>query len=68
MWYDDREGDYRQVIFQNAPATLEEVDEDLFERRTPEVFYHSTVTGSRRMWSLGHTDERGESVVTRGPV
>ena len=35
VWY-DREGDYLEVIFEDAPATLEEVNEDVFERRTPE--------------------------------
>ena len=35
VWY-DREGDYLEVIFEDAPATLEEVDDDIFERRTPE--------------------------------
>lgn len=35
VWY-DREGDYLEVVFEDAPATLEEVEEDVFERRTPE--------------------------------
>jgi hypothetical protein len=35
VWY-DREGDYLEVIFEDAPATLEEIDEDIFERRTPD--------------------------------
>jgi uncharacterized protein YuzE len=35
VWY-DREGDYLEVHFENAPATMEEVDEDVFERRTPD--------------------------------
>jgi uncharacterized protein YuzE len=35
LWY-DREGDMLEVIFDDAPAHLEEVDEDIFERRTPE--------------------------------
>ncbi len=35
VWY-DREGDYLEVVFENAPATLEEVEEDVFERRTAE--------------------------------
>jgi uncharacterized protein YuzE len=33
VWY-DREGDYLEVSFEDAPATLEEVEEDIFERRT----------------------------------
>lgn len=35
VWY-DREGDYLEVVFEDAPATLEEIEEDVFERRTPE--------------------------------
>jgi uncharacterized protein YuzE len=35
VWY-DREGDYLEVLFEDATATLEEVDEDIFERRTPD--------------------------------
>lgn len=35
VWY-DREGDYLEVIFEDAPAALEEIDDDIFERRTPE--------------------------------
>ncbi len=33
VWY-DREGDYLEVVFEDAPAAMEEVDEDVFERRT----------------------------------
>lgn len=33
VWY-DREGDILEVIFEDAPAMLEEIDTDLFERRT----------------------------------
>jgi uncharacterized protein YuzE len=33
VWY-DREGDYLEVLFEDAPAAMEEVDEDMFERRT----------------------------------
>jgi uncharacterized protein YuzE len=33
VWY-DREGDYLEVVFEDAPASLEEVGDDLFERRT----------------------------------
>ena len=35
VWY-DREGDYLEVIFEDATATLEEVATDVFERRTPD--------------------------------
>ena len=35
VWY-DKEGDYLEVIFEDAPATLEEVDDDIFERRAPD--------------------------------
>ena len=35
VWY-DREGDYLEVVFEDAPATLEEVGDDVFERRTPD--------------------------------
>jgi uncharacterized protein YuzE len=35
VWY-DQEGDYLEVIFESAPATLEEIGDDLFERRTPD--------------------------------
>lgn len=35
VWY-DQEGDYLEVIFEDAPASLEEVEEDIFERRTPD--------------------------------
>ena len=33
VWY-DRAGDLLEVIFEDAPATLEEVQDDIFERRT----------------------------------
>jgi len=33
VWY-DQAGDYLEVVFEDAPATLEEVSEDIFERRT----------------------------------
>ncbi len=33
IWY-DHEGDYLEVRFEDAPASMEEVDDDLFERRT----------------------------------
>lgn len=33
VWY-DREGDFLEVIFEDAPAFLEEIDDDVFERRT----------------------------------
>jgi uncharacterized protein YuzE len=32
LWY-DQEGDYLEIVFEDAPATLEEVDDDIFERR-----------------------------------
>jgi uncharacterized protein YuzE len=35
VWY-DREGDVLEVIFEDAPAVMEEVKEDVFERRTPD--------------------------------
>jgi uncharacterized protein YuzE len=35
VWY-DQEGDYLEVIFEDAPATLEEVSDDVFERRAPD--------------------------------
>jgi uncharacterized protein YuzE len=33
VWY-DREGDMLEVVFDEAPAVMEEVSDDLFERRT----------------------------------
>ena len=33
VWY-DRAGDYLEVIFEDVPASMEEVDEDMFERRS----------------------------------
>lgn len=33
IWY-DQEGDLLEVVFEDAPATLEEVEEDIYERRT----------------------------------
>ncbi len=35
VWY-DREGNYLEVLFEDMPAALEEVSDDVFERRTPE--------------------------------
>ena len=35
VWY-DREGDFLEVLFEDAPATLEEIRDDVFERRTPD--------------------------------
>ena len=32
----DKAGDYLEVIFEDAPATLEEIEDDIFERRTPD--------------------------------
>ena len=34
--WDDKASDYLEVTFENAPASLEELDEDIFERRTPD--------------------------------
>lgn len=33
VWY-DREGDILEVIFEDVPAMMEEINEDVFERRT----------------------------------
>lgn len=33
LWY-DQEGDYLEMIFEDVPATLEEIADDIFERRT----------------------------------
>lgn len=35
VWY-DREGDILEVIFEDAPAMMEEINDDVFERRTPD--------------------------------
>jgi hypothetical protein len=35
VWY-DREGDYLEVVFEDVPAVLTEIEDDVFERRTPE--------------------------------
>lgn len=35
IWY-DREADLLEVTFEEIPAATEEVDEDIFERRTPD--------------------------------
>ena len=35
VWY-DREGDFLEIVFADAPAYLEEIEDDIFERRTPE--------------------------------
>lgn len=35
IWHDE-EGDYLEILFEDAPASLEEIGEDLFERRTPD--------------------------------
>jgi uncharacterized protein YuzE len=35
VWY-DHEGDFLEVLFEDAPAFLEEIKEDIFERRTPD--------------------------------
>jgi len=33
VWY-DREGDILEVTFEDAPAAMEEIEDDVFERRT----------------------------------
>jgi uncharacterized protein YuzE len=33
LWY-DREGDYLEVLFEDSPASMEEIAEDVLERRT----------------------------------
>jgi hypothetical protein len=35
VWY-DQAGDYLEVIFEDVPATMEEIAVDMFERRTPD--------------------------------
>lgn len=35
VWY-DRESDYLEILFEDVPASLEEVGDDVFERRTPD--------------------------------
>ncbi len=35
VWY-DQEGDFLEVVFEQVPATMEEIEEDVFERRTPD--------------------------------
>lgn len=35
VWYDST-GDILEVTFEDAPAIMEEVDEDVYERRTPD--------------------------------
>lgn len=35
IWY-DQEGDYFEVVFKETPASLEEIGDDIFERRTPD--------------------------------
>jgi hypothetical protein len=35
VWY-DHAGDFLEVIFEDAPATFEEVEDVVFERRTPD--------------------------------
>ncbi|MCB9457798.1 MAG: DUF2283 domain-containing protein [Anaerolineaceae bacterium] len=32
-WY-DREGDLLEVVFEDTPAVMEEINDDMFERRT----------------------------------
>ena len=35
VWY-DQEGDLLEVFFEDVPASMEEVEDDMFERRTPD--------------------------------
>lgn len=35
VWY-DQEADFLEVIFEDAPAVLDEIGDDIFERRTPD--------------------------------
>ena len=35
VWY-DQEGDFLEVVFEEEAAALEEVGDDVFERRTPD--------------------------------
>lgn len=35
IWY-DREGDYLEIAFEDLPAAMEEIADDVFERRTPD--------------------------------
>jgi len=35
IWYDS-DGDYLEILFDDVPASLEEIEDDVFERRTPE--------------------------------
>lgn len=35
VWY-DQEADYLEVVFEDAPAALEEIGDDIFERRAPD--------------------------------
>lgn len=35
VWY-DREGDYLEVTFEETPAVMDEIENDVFERRSPD--------------------------------
>jgi uncharacterized protein YuzE len=35
VWY-DREGDFLEITFEESAAALEEIEDDVFERRTPD--------------------------------
>ncbi|MBZ0279205.1 MAG: DUF2283 domain-containing protein [Anaerolineae bacterium] len=35
VWY-DHESDYLEIIFEDVAAAMEEIEDDLFERRTPD--------------------------------
>ncbi len=35
IWY-DKDADFLEITFEDAPASLEEIEEDIYERRTPD--------------------------------
>jgi uncharacterized protein YuzE len=35
IWY-DQEGDFLEITFEDAAASMEEINDDVFERRTPD--------------------------------
>ena len=35
VWY-DHEGDYLEILFEDVLAVMEEIEDDVFERRTPD--------------------------------
>jgi hypothetical protein len=52
VWY-DQEGNYLEVLFEDTPAALEEVSDDVFERRTPEGRVVGFVVFSVRWFGIG---------------